>query len=249
MQLTGSSASETHWRVLELVARGYADQDALAANLSAEERAARGELHAWSAKDHVAHNNFWRQDAIRRLQAALDGTTPPNTEADQDTWNDRTFQEQRDTPWEALVAETERLRAETVALVQRLSPDDLADPRRFPWQDGVPLEILILVNWYDHPAEHWADFYVNRGELDRAFALRQAVAATVRELLPHHPIMYSYMVYKLGIVYALHGRADQAIESLREALDVNPAFITFVQQDADLDSLRALPAFRALVDA
>ena len=44
-------ASETHRRTLALVARGQADQDTLAARLSPEERAARGELHAWSAKD------------------------------------------------------------------------------------------------------------------------------------------------------------------------------------------------------
>ena len=62
---------ETHQRVLELLARGQADQDALEARLSPEERAARGELHDWSPKDHVAHNNFWRQDAIWRLRASV----------------------------------------------------------------------------------------------------------------------------------------------------------------------------------
>ena len=84
--------SETHRRVLALLARGQADQDILAARLSPEERATRGELYAWSAKDHVAHNNFWRQDAIWRLQAALDGGTPTDTEDDVQTHNDRVFQ-------------------------------------------------------------------------------------------------------------------------------------------------------------
>src|SRR5438876_681524 len=143
-------ASETHRRVLALVARGQADQDTLAARLSPEERAARGELQAWSAKDHVAHNNFWRQDAAWRLQAALDGGTPPDTD-DEQTQNDRIFQEQRETPWETLVAETERLRAETAALIQQLSVDDLSQTDRYPWQRGGSLDRLILVNWYDHP--------------------------------------------------------------------------------------------------
>src|SRR3989442_11967440 len=109
-------ASDAHRRVLEMTARGQADQDTLAAWLSPDERAARGELHAWSAKDHVAHNNFWRQDAVRRLQAALDGSEPPDTERD-DTQtlllNDRVFEEQRENLWEELVTETARLRAET----------------------------------------------------------------------------------------------------------------------------------------
>src|SRR5437660_639976 len=115
-------ASQSHRRVLVLLARGQADQDALATRLSPDERKTRGELHAWSAKDLVAHNNFWRQDAVWRLRAALDGGSPPDTD-DEQTQNDRAFQEQRETPWEALVAETERLRAETAALIEQLSPD------------------------------------------------------------------------------------------------------------------------------
>ena len=47
-----------------------------------------------AAKDHVAHNNFWRQDAIWRLQAFIEGSSPPDTEDDL-AWNDRVFQEQR----------------------------------------------------------------------------------------------------------------------------------------------------------
>jgi tetratricopeptide (TPR) repeat protein len=240
--------SETHRRVLALLARGQADQDLLAARLSPEERATRGELHAWSAKDHVAHNNFWRQDAGWRLQAALDGSTPPDTEDDVQTHNDRVFQEQRETPWEELVAETERLHAETAALIQQLGPDDLSQRDRYPWQRGGSLETLILVNWYDHPAEHWADIYLSRHEFDRARELRLAVATTVHELFAHDPKMYSYMVYKLGGLYARNGRSEQAIGAIREALTVNPSLIEWIRQDTDLDPLRALPAFQAIYE-
>src|SRR5262245_39414771 len=103
------SESETHRRLLVLLARGQADQDTLGKRLNPEEREVRGELHAWSPKDHVAHNNFWRQDALWRLQAALEGGSPPDTEDDL-AWNDRVFLEQRETSWEDLAAETERLR-------------------------------------------------------------------------------------------------------------------------------------------
>jgi tetratricopeptide (TPR) repeat protein len=241
--------SEIHRRVLTLLARGQADQDTLAARLSPAERAAQGELHAWSPKDHVAHNNFWRRDAIRRLQAALDGSEPPDTEQDETQtllWNDRVFQEKRETPWEQLVAETQRLRAETAALIERVSPDDLSQRDRYPWQRGGSLETLILVNWYDHPAEHWSDIYLSRQEIDRALELRQAVAATVRDLFGHESKLYSYMVYKLGGLYARDGRAEQAIGAIREALSVNPSLGEWVRQDTDLDALRALPEFQAL---
>ncbi|HKV29623.1 MAG TPA: hypothetical protein VJT14_01250 [Candidatus Dormibacteraeota bacterium] len=238
--------SETHSRVLALLTRGQADQDSLAERLSPDERAARGELHAWSAKDNVAHNNFWRHDAVRRLQAALDSTVPPDTESQTLVLNDRVFQEQREIPWEELVRETARLRAETAALMQRLTADDLSQRDRYRWQRGGSLEGLIFVNWYDHPAEHWADIYLSRDELDRALELRQAVVATVGELFAHDPKLYSYMVYKLGGMYARNGRSDQAIGAIREALVANPSLVEWVQKDTDLEPLRALPAFPAL---
>jgi tetratricopeptide (TPR) repeat protein len=231
--------------VLELLARGQDDQDALAARLSPEDRAARGELHHWSPKDHVAHNNFWRQDANGRLRAFIEGGPPPDTDDDL-AWNDRVFVEQRETPWERLVAETQRIRRETTALIQPLSPDDLSQKGRYPWQGGGSLEILVFVNWYDHPAEHWADVYLSRGEIDRALELRRAVATTVRELFAHEPRMYSYMVYKLGGYCARGGRSEEAVEAIREALTINPSLSEQVRKDTDLDPLRALPEFQAL---
>lgn len=245
MGTSSSIESETHKRVMALLARGQADQDTLAVRLSPEERAARGELHDWSPKDQVAHNNFWRQDAIWRLQASLEGASPPDTE-DEQAWNDRVFQEQRETPWEQLVRETERLRAATAALIRQLSPDDLSQRDRYPWQRGGSLETLILVNWYDHPAEHWADVYLSRHEIDRALELRRAVATTVRELFAHDPKMYSYMMYKLGGYCARNGRVEQAVGAIREALTVNPSLSEWLRQDTDLAPLRALPEFQAL---
>ena len=237
--------SEPHRRVLTLLDRGQADQDAFAAHISNEERAARGELHSWSAKDQIAHNNFWRKDAIWRLQAARDGTNPPDTD-DEQKQNDRVFRERRDAPWDELVTETQRLHAETAGLSHQLTPDDLAEKDRYPWQHGASLETLIFVNWYDQPAEHWADFYIRGNELDRALELRGAVATTVRELFPDKPKMYSYMLYKLGSLSAGNGRAEQAIDSLREALTVNPSLIDWVRNDSSLDSVRTMPAFRSL---
>jgi hypothetical protein len=247
MDPTSSVESETHRRLLEVLARGQADQDAFAVGLSRDEREAHGELHDWSAKDQVAHNNFWRQDAIWRLQAALEGGSPPDTDDDL-AWNDRVFLEQRDMPWEQLVTETRRLRAETAALVRQFSPDALSQKDRYPWQHGGSLETLIFVNWYDHPAEHWADFYLRRHEIDRALELRRTVAATVHELFADNPKLYSYMLYKLGGTCARNNRSEEAMSAIREALTVNSSLSERLRQDADLDSLRALPAFQMLYE-
>ncbi len=110
------------------------------------------------------------------------------------------------------------------------------------------MEGLILVNWYDHPAEHWADVYLSRHEIDHALELRQAVATTVRELFAHDTKMYSYMVYKLGGYCVRSGRSERAIGAIREALAVNPSLSEWVLKDTDLDPLRALPEFQTLYE-
>jgi tetratricopeptide (TPR) repeat protein len=133
-----------------------------------------------------------------------------------------------------------------IGITGRIGKDDLSQRDRYPWQRGSSLEMVIFVDWYDHPAEHWADVYLSRGEIDRAIALREAVATTVHELMPHDPKRYSYVVYKLGALYARHGRSDRAIGAIREALSVNPSLVEWVRKDTDLDSLRPLPAFQAI---
>lgn len=238
--------SETHQRLITLVARGQADQDALGAQLSLDERAAHGELSVWSPKDQVAHNNFWRQDAIRRLQAALDGGTPVE-EDDEQALNDRIFAEQYTTSWEVLVAETERLRLETINGIGRLDAGDLTMIDRYPWQRGKSLERMLVTNWYEHPAEHWADIYLSRHDVERAIALRQEVANTVRDLFAHDPILYSYVIYNLGGFYTRIGHVEPAMHAIHEALAANHALLEWARQDTELDPLRALPAFQALM--
>jgi hypothetical protein len=226
--------SEAHARLTALMARGHADQDAFAECFSPAERAAVGELHAWSPKDQVAHNNFWRRDAIVRLRAALDGTEPPDTESDEAEtlrWNDRNFEEHRNTKWDELVAETSRLHTETVELLGHFREEDLTTRDRYPWQHGMSLQGLIFVNWYDHPAEHWADVYLHRGEVDRALELRRSVAATAQELFARDLTLYSYMAYKLGEMAAGHGRPEAAASAFRAAVEANPAIAERVRRE------------------
>src|SRR5438132_11353519 len=104
--------TDTQRRLLALLERGQADQDTYAGRLSPDERVARGELHNWSPKDEVARKNFWRQDAINRLKAAVDGSSPPDT-SDDLAWYDRIFLEQRETAWEQQGGAVVRRRAET----------------------------------------------------------------------------------------------------------------------------------------
>jgi tetratricopeptide (TPR) repeat protein len=108
------------------------------------------------------------------------------------------------------------------------------------------LERLILTHWYEHPAEHWADLYVSRNELDHAIQLRQSVAATVGELFAHDPTTRGYVFYNLGCFYARAGQTEPAIEALQQALVLVPSLVEHSKQDSDLDTLRDMSEFQAL---
>ena len=55
--------------------------------------------------------------------------------------------------------------------------------------------------------------------------------------------------YNLACYYALEGDVQAAIGILTEAFELNPKLLPWAEQDTDLDSLRALEEFKALLPA
>ena len=62
--------------LLDLIRDARRAQVEFVAALDATERAAIGTPDHWSAKDHVAHMTFWRQQLILKLQAIVAHETP-----------------------------------------------------------------------------------------------------------------------------------------------------------------------------
>lgn len=84
----------------------------------------------------------------------------------------------------------------------------------------------------------------------RAAVLKKTDPAAARKLLdegleawPESPSI----LYEIGCWEAVQGNNDSAIESLRRALDREPALREYLEKDDDLLSLREEPAFKALV--
>ena len=53
--------------------------------------------------------------------------------------------------------------------------------------------------------------------------------------------------YDAACLYALLGESEQAIRCLRNALEKGYRDFVHIQRDTDLDNLRELPAFKALL--
>jgi tetratricopeptide (TPR) repeat protein len=231
-------------KLLALVARGRADQRALVEQLDETERSALGTPDSWSVKDYLAHLNFWRQQSLIRLAAAEHGETPPNVD-DFEELNARNFEEQRLSEWSDILAESERLFAAVTTQLARFSEEELTDPQRYPWRNGQPLATAIIGNFFEHPAEHYTQLYRERGDMARAAAQQQAAVMTIGEIFGQSET-YGDALYNLGCFHARNGEPERAIAAVRQALALNPTLVEWSKQDADLDTLRALPAFQAL---
>jgi tetratricopeptide (TPR) repeat protein len=67
-----------------------------------------------------------------------------------------------------------------------------------------------------------------------------------RELADAHP-EYPGLVYNVACVESLAGRKEDALEHLRQAIDVAARFRKLAAEDSDFDPIREEPAFRELV--
>jgi hypothetical protein len=233
--------------VLELLRHTRQEELDLSEGLSDAERTEIGTLDHWSAKDVVAHITAWKEWRTRRLEAAASGETPPDIE-DMDRENARTFERYRLVSLSEVEQEAARISDELVAVVERFPEEHLLDPKRYAWSHGQPLVAGVLVAGVRHPCAHLTGFYLERDDPQRAVQLQETLVATVRRMdLP--TTFRAVAEYDLARVYAATGRPDQALVRLSDALQLDPQLAEQARQHPDLEALRELPAFQALMPA
>ena len=240
MAETGLSA-----KLIELLDEVRAEQQALLADLTDEERAATGSADHWAVKDVFAHITTWKARSAARLRCAARGETPPDTR-DFDAFNARDFEEHREQPWADALADEARVHAEFVEAVRHLSDDELATPGRYAWMDGRPLCLAVLSNGVTHPVEHLVKLAIARGEAERGLRIQERLAAALADAtLPES--VRGIGLYNLACMYATSGQSAQALEALSEGLRLTPRLVVEARADQDFSSLRELPEFQALI--
>ena len=119
----------------------------------------------WAAKDHLAHLAMIERAFQTMIRRTIDGGTNPvgfDLSKGRDAVIARVHQgnqdnvdEHRNDDLDALLAELDAARAETLALLDSLTDDELTLPvPGAPWMDGT-IGGVILTNAY-HEAQHWA---------------------------------------------------------------------------------------------
>lgn len=225
--------------ILDLVQQGHHEEATWEQELTEAERAANGTPRLWSARDHLVHRNFGRQNLIKVMTAILQQQEVPPREKINDEVNGEVFAEQRLRPWSALHAESEQVYADLIQLVEQLSEDELNDTQRFTAviPAGRPMYATFLGYWYEHGQEHIVQYYSDRNDLPRAIALREQCAARVLQLeLPEW--VKGWFLYNLATFYAEFHELEQAAARLQEAVNFNPRLQEVAQRDPNLAALR-----------
>lgn len=237
---------DTRAALIALVELSQAREEHYRAELSAAERNLVGTAEQWAPKEVIAHLGYWKQRQATRVEAMARGEEP----AEGPDWgqlNTETWPEHARLTWDESVARSDQATRDLIAALQRLPQDALATVDDQASQAHLLID-TTLGNTLGHVAEHMANHYRSKGETERATQTQQeAVQAIIAANLgPSHE---GSARYNLACYYALHGQASDAINELRAAFAQRPDLIPWARQDHDLDSLRAEPAYQALIPA
>jgi hypothetical protein len=204
-----------------------------------------GSAQHWAPVPTIAHNTQFKREQITRLEAVLDGATPPDF-AVIDHADERTYRRFAGLS-RALVAEESRRTADDLVQTLLLLPDaDLIDPSAHSWLRGRPLWLQIIVRGFWHPLGHVGDWYLANSMPERAIALRQHAVATAEYV--HAPDEAQGMAwYSLACTAAAVGTTEDAVVALEHATALNHDLRSRVATEPELDALLEDPRVAAVV--
>jgi tetratricopeptide (TPR) repeat protein len=229
-------------KLVVLIERMSAEEQALFANLSEAERATRGEPDRWSPKDVIGHLAAWKERAVGNLEAAARGESPVRYD-DYEAVNARDFEVYRDKSWAEILEKALTANRQLIEQIEGRSEAELEavlHEERTVWQS-------IAGTGYAHPVTHLGQIYVDRGDSGYGTKLAEGAAEALLQL-DRSPGWEGTVRYNLACHYALMGEAERAISGLREALELNPGLTDWSKEDPDFASIREEPGYLALYE-
>jgi tetratricopeptide (TPR) repeat protein len=219
------------------------EMDAFINSLTPQQKAERGSLQKWSAKDTLAHLVFWGDHFNHQVEKALAGETVPLVGDYYDQVNDGVLYEHLDQPFDEARAQEKAAFVKAMQLLESISADDLNDPKKFAFLDGPSLleRALGAKGW--HVAHHISDYYLKSDQMEKAQNLEESLTEKLRAF----PTWKGTAEYNLACFYALNGMKEKALGCLKIAFKERPSLIEWSEKDSDMDPLREDAEFKALV--
>jgi hypothetical protein len=211
--------------------------------ISEELREERGKYENWSAKDLIAHVNYWPAVRSEQIEAWLEGkgvkTIPQFEQSNLECY--RMFKDQT---WD----EVEQYSLDTYhrlsKLVKRLDEQALGGPS--PDAEESKLWEIIVQVAYSHKLMHFSEFYIRRGEPERSGELWGDWAKLVAPLDTSES-WQGRVRYNAACGLALAGDRAGALTELRVSLELQPGMKPWARRDPDLTILHDLPEFKELI--
>jgi tetratricopeptide (TPR) repeat protein len=194
----------------------------------------------WPAALVLFHVGMWRERLRNALANIGDGKDyerqPPNTDA----FNEAELMSGIGTPLADAASRADHLLGELADLY-----DNVGD-QPIEWGSSTTTTEAVLRNGYTHARAHMYEYFSENGEIDAA---RKLFEDAVPELEAAHapaPVM-GIVIYNLATIRAQQGRADEAIDLLKQAIPLRADVKSFAAEDKDLESLRDDARFKELV--
>ncbi len=216
-------------------------------HLTDEERAAVGTEEHWSAKDTLFHNMVWADHHLAHLQAfERDGVWPEREDGgDFDKSNREIFEKYQAHTWNDVHAMIRDAYARADTYLEHTSDEDLQTLIESEGQQRARWT-LIAGNHVTHPMIHLWEYLHRHNHDDVLTELFGESFADRLLAVGDDPAWRGPVLYNLACIHALSGQTQQAIEKLKEGLQLAPNLIEWSKEDSDLDALRDEPAYQAL---
>lgn len=229
-------------QLLGILEKSRAREIEFVSNLTDEEKAYEGTFEKWSAKDVLAHTNYWEHLRSERSLAWIGGEElEPVLPYDQA--NAIAYERFSENSWEEVEAFAEQAHRSMVDAIRSMDEETLDGPsvesrERKMWD-------TLVGSAYTHKLLHFAEFLEGRGRAEDAAGIWNEWAELVSPL-DDGPQWQGNVHYNAACSLALTGDRDAALEELGAALELRPSLKAWSRLDSDLAALHDLPEYKAL---
>ena len=229
-------------QLLIILEKSRATELALIANLSDEDKGEISTYERWSAKDNVAHANYWMElraaQALTWIRGEEFKRVPQYEQA-----NIEVFEQYAASSWEEIEAFAERTHTKMLETIQSMDEDALAGPSAES-EDRKMWDSLVGVA-YTHKLSHYSQYYEQHNRKEEVGRLWREWADHVSPL-DDGPDWQGGVHYNAACSLALVGDREGALEELQLGLALRPGLKGWSRLDSDLAILHDDPVYKEL---
>lgn len=229
-------------RLLQILDKSRSTELEFLLNLTDEDGASEGTYEEWSAKDNIAHVNYWEDVRSTRTMAWIRGEEQEPL-PQYERANAECYDRFSSSTWDEVEAFADRVHTKMVEAVRSMDEDTLSGPSEESEERKIWESIVGVA--YTHKLAHYAQSYIDRGRKKDASQLWKVWADLVSPL-DASPRWQGTVHYNAACSLALAGDREGALEELRNGLALQPSSKSWSRLDSDLETLHDLPEYKEL---